>query len=629
MEAKKAIILAAGKGTRLDRVDSPKPLVHVGSQPMLLRIIKQLQDARVDDITIVVGHRGDEIRRELLGNKHITANITFADQIEDASEKGLVHSFLALEEESKDPVIVTMADLVFLDNPFTHLCEESIKNIDGNEIHTLVCTDLRHAGTSGALSRVDITDKRVAKIGRDLPEHSGVEVGAYFAPRGLQSVAEHAKKNKSADFESLLASLATENKLGYVTWNESPWFDVNTPATHTRANMLIRELEHTISVDGVDRKRETLKIYSTFDREKLMKSDIVVARGLVKNISEYELIPPHKAKSPHFILTDDRVNTYYGDLVLNALRSEGYNIRKIVVPEGESSKNISVYSDVADQIFSYGIDKHSIIISLGGGVINNLAGVLASTLYRGIELMHISTSSMSQVDAALDFKQAINSRMGKNLIGSYHPASKIVIDPEVLLTLDDRHLRNGIAESLKHALTQSGTFVKELMTYADNLNDVDVLEDIIKQTVDLKVPLLNGAVEDDFNEMLPQYGHSVAHAVEHLSAYDLYHGEAVTIGMCVTSEISKLLGFCDDETVAMHYKLAELYKLPTVVPASMTAEDICEKIRYDKHYVKGCPHMALPTGIGEMWHNKGVYSVPVEYEVLKRAISINKSKARV
>ena len=358
-----------------------------------------------------------------------------------------------------------------------------------------------------------------------------------------------------------------------------------------------------------------------------MESDIVVERGLIKNLGAIRLIPEKKADSAHFIVTDDRVDALYGDAVLNSFLECGYNVKKFVVPEGEQSKNIDEYSHIADGVFSYGMDKNSIIFSLGGGVVNNLAGVLASTLYRGIELMHISTSSMSQVDAALDFKQAINSRSGKNLIGSYYPATKILIDPEVLLTLDPRHLRNGIAESLKHALTQDPAFVETLLGYADRLGDVDVLEDIIKTTIALKVPLLNGDVYNDRNEMLPQYGHSVGHALEHLSSYELLHGEAVAIGMAVSAEVARLLGIADKETVRMHYDLLERYKLPTTVPALITADDILNALHYDKHYVKGLPHMALPQSVGTIWHDRGVYSVPVDFEVLRRAVDINKSKA--
>lgn len=624
MKNKKAVVLAGGVGARLDRLNSPKPLVRVGAESMLVRIVKQLQDAGFSEISIVVGHRGDEIVKELFGRSDITADLTFIEQSEDETAGGLLQSFLALPDIDEVPTVVTMADLVFVKNPFEFLLSTAG---DSSLMHTMIGTHPEHRNQSGAQSKAKVDGVKLLRVDREGESYDGVEIGIYYLPKGLSPITEHYKKGKPTDLADLVNQLADLNEVGVVPWDDEYWYDVNTPALHTKANMMIRSLDEVTASPTAQKDRQALKRFSFFSRRRDMVSDIIIERGLVKNIAGYEIIPDAKASSPHYILTDSRVDSFYGEQVLDGFLQAGYAMKKIVVPEGESTKSLDIYSDVADELFSYGIDKNTILFSLGGGVVNNLAGVLASTLYRGIELMHISTSSMSQVDAALDFKQAINSRMGKNLIGSYYPASKILIDPEVLTTLTDRHLRNGIAESLKHGLTQSKEFVDELMDYANKLDDISVLEKIIRRTVELKVPLLRGDVHDDYNEMLPQYGHSVAHAVEHLSAYELYHGEAVTIGVCVSAEISKLLGFCDDATVEAHYELSRQYKLPTAVPKNISADEVVDKIRYDKHYVKGLSHMALPVAVGKMWEHNGVYGVPIEYDILHEAIKINKEKA--
>lgn len=619
METQKAYVLAAGKGERLDHIHSPKPLASVGSDPMIVRVILQLIEAGITDISVVVGHRGNEIKSELLSNPKIKTPVSFIEQTTNDTTAGLLNSFLIASNSAEGPVIITMADLVFLENPFTKILETVGTS---NKVSLIVSQQLEDRENIGAQSMVTEQNGVISDIGRSV-QGNALEVGIYYVPaKGLVI-----ESDTISDIESLFRELARADKLEAVSIDLGQWFDVNTPAVHTRANMMVREQEQAPKVQVQESIKRSLEPHSFFYRHKTLHSDIFVQRGLIKDIAAYDIIPSQSRSSAHFIITDDRVDGFYGDRVLTSLLADGLNVKKIVVPEGEATKNISVFSDVADEIFSYGLDKHSIIFSLGGGVINNLAGVLASTLYRGIGLMHIPTSSMSQVDAALDFKQAINSSLGKNLIGSYYPASKILIDPEALLTLDDRHLNNGIAESIKHALTQSVEFAEVLRRYAPSIHDVTVLQDIVSRTIKLKVPLLCGDVADDVNEMLPQYGHSVAHAVEHLSAYQLLHGEAVTIGICVSAEISKILGFCDDETVDAHYELSRLYSLPTSVPDTISADEICDKIRYDKHYVKGCPHMALPVAVGEMWNADGVYSVPVEYETLKRAIEINKLKS--
>ncbi len=621
----KAVILAAGKGARLDRHDNPKPLVRIGHEPMIIRLIRQLQEAGVEEISIVVGYRGDEIRRELTGHADITARIEFVAQ-QDAGVEGLLSSFLVGSANLDAPTIVTMADLVFVENPFRELAK--VAESGAHSVYTLVGTHPEHLTEAGAQSRVRIIRDAIAEIGTDLEGHNGIEAGAYVVPYGKYAdIQTRVQAHDIRHFVDLLRHMAEANLLGHIVWDRDDWYDVNTPALHVRANMLVRNAEQPSLLPQSRAQMREVNRFSFFARERNMRSDIIIERGLLKNLSSFRLIPEKKADSPHFIITDSNVDALYGDAVLQSMTGVGYNVKKFVVPEGEKSKNIDEYSRITDGVFSYGLDKNSIIFSLGGGVVNNLAGVLASTLYRGVELQHIATSSMSQVDAALDFKQAINSRSGKNLIGSYYPASRILIDPEVLTTLPERHLRNGIAESLKHALTQDVVFVNRLLELADKLSSVDVLEEIIRTTIELKVPLLNGPVGDDRNEMLPQYGHSVGHALEHLSGYELLHGEAISIGVAVSAEVARLLGICDKETVKAHYDLFSAYKLPTIIPDSITAHDILDALHYDKHFVKGSPHMGLPVAVGAMWNDRGVYSVPVDTETLRRAIDINKSRS--
>ena len=126
----------------------------------------------------------------------------------------------------------------------------------------------------------------------------------------------------------------------------------------------------------------------------------------------------------------------------------------------ERSKTLSTYEYLADKILDSGVDKCSCVVSLGGGVVNNIAGFLASSIYRGLTLVHFSTTLMGQVDAAIDFKQAVNHSCGKNLLGCYYPAERIILDPACLRSQSDRHLRNGLAEALKHGMVwERGVFL--------------------------------------------------------------------------------------------------------------------------------------------------------------------------
>lgn len=379
---------------------------------------------------------------------------------------------------------------------------------------------------------------------------------------------------------------------------------------------------------------------------KHLKSNIIIESGAIRKLKDRarEYVPESCHGSKCYLIVDSIVDGIYGDQVLKGFNDAGIETYKIIVPadevdesgnpSAERHKTLKVFSSCCDQILANGISKRSCLISLGGGVVNNLAGFLASSLYRGITLVHITTSMMGMTDAAIDFKQAVNHHLGKNLIGSYYPATNIVIDPEVLKTLSERHILNGISEALKHALAQSRQMTEAIVgPLAKDLHkalaDPEYLEMVCRECIDYKVPTLIHYQNSDFNEMVPQYGHAIAHAIEHLSFHTggkvcpLLHGEAVAIGMCVTAEVSYCLGLCDKKTVDEHYKYIGQAGLPVFVPDGLSLDAIQEKLCYDKHYVKK-PTMGLLAEIGHM-HCKedGSYAVEVDNDVIRSALEAN------
>jgi 3-dehydroquinate synthase len=255
--------------------------------------------------------------------------------------------------------------------------------------------------------------------------------------------------------------------------------------------------------------------------------------------------------------------------------------------------------------------------------------LLASTLYRGIGLIHFPTSLLAQVDAAIDFKQAINFDHGKNLIGSYYPASKIVVDPIVLRTLDVRLIRDGLAESIKHAICQDTPFLSYIFSNSECLTDPEFLYEVVTKSIALKLEVMRGDLDSDYDETLKQYGHAIGHAVEHLSEGDLYHGEAIAIGMCVSAEIALLLGLSDEETLDQHYNVFQRIGLPTTVPEAFSLSDLWEKIRYDKHFLSGRAYMGLVRTAGVMAPtDNGNFGHYIEKSVIFEAIEKNRQQGK-
>lgn len=196
------------------------------------------------------------------------------------------------------------------------------------------------------------------------------------------------------------------------------------------------------------------------------------------------------------------------------------------------------------------------------------------------------------------------------MLGTYYPASTIAIDPDVLATLSERHCLNGIAEALKHGLTQSTDLTDMIVRplregdRAAVLKDGAYMERLCKAALEIKAPTLDDYDNSDFNEFCPQYGHAIGHAVEHTSwsgapHAPLLHGEAVAIGMCVSAEVALLKGVCTEAVVREHYDLVGATGLPTFVPLTMAVEPLIRQMRYDKHTVKN-PTMGLCAQIGGM-----------------------------
>lgn len=374
-----------------------------------------------------------------------------------------------------------------------------------------------------------------------------------------------------------------------------------------------------------------------FGREgKKLHSEIFMQKGCFEYLDKIlvEVMSKESRASNNYIITDSIVDKLYGDQIENKFEKAGIKVKRIIVSivdtsiESETHKSIDTLVDCCNNILENGVSKHSSIISVGGGVVNNIAGVIASLIYRGINLIHIPTSLMAIIDAAIDFKQAVNHYCGKNLIGSYYPASSIIIDPKVLKTLPKRHVLNGLSEGLKHGLTQSRDVIDMIVEpiKKDNaiLEDDDFLEKVCQKVIELKIPTLITYNDSDYNEMVPQYGHAIGHAIEHLSQdgvnhSSLFHGEALSIGMCLSTEIGLILGICDKKLVDEHYKIMEVCELPVFIPNTMTTTQIVNKISYDKHFFKKM-HIGLIEEIGRMALNKHSYAWEIDNDTLLEAI---------
>ncbi len=356
----------------------------------------------------------------------------------------------------------------------------------------------------------------------------------------------------------------------------------------------------------------------SFSYKKAQTTQVVIERGLLDKLDRLEIMEPDRTASHHIIITDPIVDKIFGEKVFQKFKNGGYLVTKLVAPSGEAAKTMDVYREFAEKIVGLGIDEHSVIFSLGGGAIANLAGFLAATLYRGIGLIHIPTTLMCMNDVAISLKQAINDQRGKNLVGSYYQPLLVLIDPSI--EMNETIVSQGLSETIKHALAQDVNFFDALISYKGRITDTDFLEMTIRRTIELKIELMTDDMFENYQGIVLQYGHEVGHALEHLSHFKLSHGEAISIGMRVSAEISYLMGVTGVETVVAHKKIFKHYNLPFSVPSYITKDAIVDALKFNKKTRGSDIRFALVEFVGKIWKIKQEYGIPVSINIIDEAL---------
>ncbi len=618
MKTRIGVILAAGKGKRLDKQDTIKPLVRVRFKPLILWNIERMQEVGMEKIYIVVGYRGDLLKKELIANPFVKTNLDFIEN--PNCENGMLSSLLSIKEIVKGSFFLSPCDLIFENNPYYSFQTDDMQ-FQG--ITSLVDSTNSKTNGSGATSRIIIKKDGSVSMIESRIEYDGIETGIYHFGKGAISIIAKAAviHSNMKSLRLVLEYLSNNDLLRVRNIESQKWFDINIPSIRIRAEMFLRK-KPVIQYAGELKQKPLNKIepFEKFFTNKEIETQIYVKRNCLKEIDTIDLIPSIHSDSPHFLITDETVNEMFGRQLFKKLANAGYNIHKIVLSSGEGIKSLQNFISLSERILAEGIDERTILISLGGGTVNNITGFLASTLYRGIYLVHIPTTLMAQCDAAIGIKQGVNGDKGKNLVGSYYEPMKIVVDPAVLTTCTDRWLRDGLVECIKHALAQDPIFFDYLFNYDGEINDINFLEYVVKRNIELKIRLMSTDPKEHAEALVLQYGHTIGHAVEYLSGYLYGHGESVAIGMRAAAELSKVLDIAGDELVQSHCDILRRYDLPGVIPDYISHKDIIDALRFNKRFLYGDVQFVLLDQIGSLWNFGGDFSVPCDDDILTKAL---------
>ncbi|MBU0615434.1 MAG: 3-dehydroquinate synthase [Nanoarchaeota archaeon] len=334
--------------------------------------------------------------------------------------------------------------------------------------------------------------------------------------------------------------------------------------------------------------------------------DILIGSGLLENLPA--LLVKARLGTKYFIVTDTTTGKLFGKKLSDLMKGAGIATEIVTFVQGEKSKSREVKAKLEDEIIKFGAGRDSVIIALGGGVVGDIAGFVAATLFRGINYVQVPTTLLADVDSSVGGKTAIDHALGKNLIGAFHQPKLVVIDVSLLNSLPNRQIANGLAEIIKHALIWD---IDLLFYIEDNLDkiyekDEKVLIDLIKQNCAIKGKIVELDEKESGFRKTVNFGHTIGHAVETLSNFKLNHGEAIAIGMVAESKISQELGLLKQgEVDRIAHTLADA-KLPVTIPAEIEAKDILKATLKDKKARKGVVEYVLLEGIGKAIYNQKV-----------------------
>jgi 3-dehydroquinate synthase len=328
---------------------------------------------------------------------------------------------------------------------------------------------------------------------------------------------------------------------------------------------------------------------------------IWIGKGLRQRIATYlEDLKIH-VKQRLLLITDDQVGPIYAEEIISQLVASGYSVSLFTVPAGESSKSLSQYESIMSYAIEQKLDRQSLILALGGGVVGDLAGFVASTFMRGIPFIQLPTTILAH-DSSVGGKVAINHPLGKNLIGSFYQPIAVIYDTETLASLPQREKVSGFAEVLKHGIIWDATFVEWLDEHSTECLALEepYLSEALYRACQIKTKVVAQDETEQHIRAILNFGHTFGHAFESLGSYSmLTHGEAISVGMVLAARLSEKIHHTQgmEDTVR---KLLEKYGLPVSRNKLPWSEaEILKKMYGDKKVIANSLNLVLLRQMGQ------------------------------
>lgn len=281
------------------------------------------------------------------------------------------------------------------------------------------------------------------------------------------------------------------------------------------------------------------------------------------------------------VVTDDTVGGLYAHRLLQSLWARGYTASVISLPAGEQTKSLHNLGVLYDSFMEMGLTRTDAVVALGGGVVGDLAGFAAATILRGVDFVQVPTTLLAQVDSSVGGKVAIDLPAGKNLAGAFWQPRLVVMDPEVLDTLEDETFSDGMAEVIKYGCIRDAAFFRALEKTPSRRAVMENIESVLYTCCDLKRAVVEKDERDTGERMVLNFGHTLGHAYEKAGHYETWtHGQAVAAGMCLAARLGAALGVTPAGVPERVEALVSAFGLPTRIPC--TQADYAAAVGLDK-----------------------------------------------
>lgn len=337
---------------------------------------------------------------------------------------------------------------------------------------------------------------------------------------------------------------------------------------------------------------------------------IEIAPHLMQNTAAFGQVFNRFAQA--VVITDENVRKLYGRQLVNQLRQNGLQTELLSVPPGEPSKSMNQVGKLFTRLIERQITRQAVIVALGGGVVGDLAGFVAATYLRGVNLIQVPTTLLAQVDSSVGGKVGINHRLGKNLIGSFYQPQHVLIDPYVLQTLEMRERRAGAAEVIKYGLIADSGLFAQLETSLEallDLTDIDFVANVIEQCCRIKADIVGQDEREQSFRALLNFGHTVGHALENATQYRVFlHGEAVAYGMLAALHLS-IDSLCST-SLERAIQLIRRLSLPPI-PQSITVDQLLSAMQQDKKRRQSGQTWILLKSIGSAFMSENLPEIRV------------------